>query len=73
MVIKDNFNKKGVDPLSDYSGIGKGSRSAERELELEKQGYIKANMDNKILDKLRDNSNNDDNNEPKGDPWKFFR
>ena len=71
MVIKDNFNKRGLDPRDDYSGIGKGSHSKNKEIELEKQGYIKANMENKVLENLRDN--HDDDDEPSGDPWKLFR
>jgi hypothetical protein len=71
MIIKDNFNKKDVDPLKDYCGIGKGSHSTDREIELEKQGFIKANMDNKVLQDLRDN--HDDTDDDHGDKWDFFR
>ena len=71
MIIKDNYNKRDVNPLKDYSGIGKGSHSIDREIEREREGFIKANMDNKVLEDLRDNHDeSDDNNE---DPWKFFR
>lgn len=71
MIIKDNFNKDSANPLDDYSGIGKGSHSLDKEFQREKEGFIKANMDNKVLEDLRDNhDNSDDNNE---DPWKFFR
>lgn len=71
MVIKDNFNKNSVNPLNDYTGIGKGSHSIEREIELEKQGFIKENMNNKILEELR--SNHDDSEDDNGDKWDFFR
>lgn len=71
MIIKDNFNSKSVKPLDDYSCVGKGSHSIDKEIELEKQGFIKANMENKVLEELRDNY--DDNDEEDGDKWKFFR
>ena len=72
MIIKNNFNKKNVNPLNDYSGIGKGSHSLEKELELEKQGFIKANMENEVLNNLRDNSDEDTDNENE-DKWDFFK
>ena len=71
MIIKDNFNSKSVNPLDDYSCVGKGSHSIDKEIELEKQGFIKANMENKVLEELRDN--HDDNDDDDGDKWKFFR
>ena len=72
MIIKNNFNDRNVNPLDDYSGIGKGSHSLEKELEREKQGYIKANIENNVLEDLRgDNDDNDDDRNE--DPWKFFR
>lgn len=74
MIIKNNFNEKNANPLDDYKGIGKGSHSLDREMELEKEGFIKENMDNPVLQNLRgedrDNDNLDDSNE---DKWKFFR
>lgn len=72
MIIKDNFNDKNANPLSDYSGIGKGSHSLDKELEREKEGFIKANMENQVLEDLRvnhDETEEDDN----GDNWKLFR
>ena len=71
MIIKDNFNKDNVNPLNDYSGIGKGSHSLDKEFQREKEGFIKANMDNKVLDDLR--NNHDDSDDRNEDPWKFFR
>lgn len=72
MIIKNNFNEKNANPLNDYSGIGKGSHSLEKELELEKQGFIKANMENEVLNNLRDNSDEDTDNENE-DKWDFFK
>ncbi len=72
MIIKNNFNDKNANPLNDYSGIGKGSHSLEKELELEKQGFIKANMENEVLNNLRDNSDEDTDNESE-DKWDFFK
>ena len=71
MIIKNNFNEKNVNPLNDYTGIGKGSHSVDKELEREKEGFIKANMDNKVLEELRDNQ--DDSIDETGDNWKLFR
>ena len=73
MIIKDGFNKKDSDPLADYSSIGKGSHSLERDLEREKQGYIKANIENKVLADLRGDYRDDDNDSGSEDKWKFFR
>ena len=72
MIIKNNYNDKDANPLDNYSGIGKGSHSLDKEFELERQGFIKDNMDNKILEDLRDNHDDtpDDDN---GDKWDFFR
>ncbi len=71
MIIKNNFNKKDSNPLSDYSGIGKGSHSLDKDFEREKQGFIKKNMDNKVLENLR--GNHDDTEDKDEDDWKFFR
>ena len=72
MIIKNNFNSKNVNPLNDYNGIGKGSHSLDKEIENEKNGFIKENMENKVLQDLRDNDIpcDDDSSE---DKWKFFR
>ena len=74
MIIKNNFNEKDVNPLDSYKGIGKGSHCVDKELELEKEGFIKANMNNNILSDLRgDNSDIDTDDSSDGDKWKFFR
>ena len=72
MIIKNNFNSKSTDPLNDYSCIGKGSHSLDKEFARAKEGFIKENMDNKVLQELRgENSDNEDlQNE---DEWKLFR
>ena len=49
MIIKNNFNEKNVNPLDDYSCVGKGSHNVDKEIELEKEGFIKANMENEGL------------------------
>ena len=71
MIIKNNYNNKDVNPLNDYSGIGKGSHSLDKELEREKEGYIRENMNNPVLQNLRDN--HDETTDPNDDNWKFFR
>jgi len=71
VIIKNNYNERNVNPLDDYNKIGKGSNNIDKELEKEKNGFIKENMDNPILRNLRENNiDNDDNNE---DNWKLFR
>ena len=71
MIIKNNFNKKSVNPLDDYNSIGKGSHSVDHELAREKEGFIKENMDNPILEKLRDNR--DDTIDKDENKWDFFK
>ena len=71
MIIKNNFNDKNANPLNDYNSVGKGSHSLDKELDDERKGFIKENMDNPILRDLRDN--NDDNFDQDGDNWKIFR
>ncbi len=71
MVIKNNYNSKNVNPLNDYSGIGKGSHSLDKELEEEKKGFIRKNMNNNVLRDLRENR--DDSEDRKDNNWDFFR
>ena len=71
MIIKNSFNDKNANPLNDYNVIGKGSHSIETELDKEKEGFIKENMENPVLEDLR--SNNDDDDDRDEDNWKFFR
>jgi len=72
MIIKNNFNERNTNPLNDYSGIGKGSHSLDKDFEREKEGFIKENMENPILEKLRDNRDETDD-DTSGDNWKLFR
>ena len=71
MVIKNNFNEKNANPLSDYNSIGKGSHSLDKELDDERKGFIRENMNNKVLQDLKDNR--DDTIDDNEDKWKFFR
>lgn len=72
MIIKNNYNSKTVNPLSDYDSIGKGSHSLEHELKKEKEGFIKANINDPILQKLR-GEDEEKNEEIPEDKWDFFR
>ena len=36
MIIKNNFNDRSANPLDDYSSIGKGSHSLDKEFEMER-------------------------------------
>ncbi len=72
MIIKNNFNSRSTKPLTDYSKIGKGSHSLEHDLEMEKKGFIRENINNKVLQDLRyENKLMDDNQNE--DKLKFFR
>lgn len=71
MIIKNNYNSKSVNPLDNYSKIGKGSHSLDKELEDERKGFIRKNMNNSILRNLRENQDNSD--DCKEDEWKMFR
>ena len=72
MIIKNNFNAKSADPLNDYNGIGKGSHSIDHELEEEKKGFIRDNMKDPFLQKLR-NEEKEMEEDIKEDKWDFFR
>lgn len=74
MIIKNNFNDKDVSPLNDYQSIGKGSESLDRKFEMDQEGFIPENMDNKVIQDVinRDSDYDEDNNE-KEDKWSFFR
>ncbi len=73
MIIKNNFNTKSVNPLRDYNNIGKGSHSIEKMLEEEKEGFIKANMENEVLANLRDDDTDTEDDNGTEDKWDFFR
>lgn len=70
MIIKNNFNSKNVDPLNDYTGIGKGSHSLDKELEHEKNGFNEDINNNPILSDFNTELDEEDED---GDNWKFFR
>ena len=74
MIIKNNFNSKSATPLTGYHEIGKGSNSLDRQFEREKEGFISENMNNKILQDIRnqDTEYQEDDNS-KEDKWDFFR
>ena len=72
MIIKNNYNSMNVTPLNDYEKIGKGSHSLDMEIKKEKEGFIKENMNDPVLQKLRGDLDEieDDSQE---DKWDFFR
>ena len=73
MIIKNNFNEKSMNPLNDYNSIGKGSHSLDKELEREKQGFIRENMNNPVLQDLRGETSDDEPDDRSEDKWDFFR
>lgn len=72
MIIKNNFNAKNVDPINDYEKIGKGSHSLDKEFQKEKEGFIKENMQDLLLQKLR-GEDEEIEEETMEDKWKFFK
>ncbi len=70
MIIKNNFNSKNVDPLNDYTGIGKGSHSLDKVLDHEKDGFTEDINNNSILPDFNTEPDEEDED---GDDWKFFR
>lgn len=72
MIIKNNFNSKSSNPLNNYNSIGKGSHSLDKELEREREGFIKENIENPVLQDLR-GENDDREEEITNDKWDFFR
>ena len=79
MIIKNNFNSKNTNPLTDYNNIGKGSHSLDKELDMERNGFIRDNMNNPILRDLRDENNQninmdvEDNIDKSESDWNFFQ
>ena len=75
MIIKNNFNEKDVEPLKDYHSIGKGSDSLDKKFEMEKEGFIPENMDNKVIQDIinSDHEYDEDDNDDNKDKWNFFR
>lgn len=71
MIIKDNFNKRSVEPLKNYEKVGKGSNNIDRRLERRKDGYLEENLQNRIISDLMDDNSSDD--EKDMDKWDFFK
>ena len=68
MIIKNNFNKKNADPLTDYKVIGKGQNS------LDNYQDKKNNVDNNVIrDILAKDKEYIEDTEEEKDKWKFFR
>ena len=74
MIIKNNFNEKDVNPLKDYHSIGKGSDSLDKKFEMQKEGFILENMDNKVIqDVINSDHVFEEDDDEKEDKWDFFR
>ena len=74
MIIQNNFNSKDANHLKDYQGIGKGSHSLDKKFELEKEGFIRENLNNKVIqDVLSKDTEYDTGEEKENDKWDFFR
>ena len=72
MIIKNNFNERSASPLKNYDKIGKGSHSLDRELDKERKGFIRENMENPVMQDLR-GENQEIENDRKENDWDFFR
>ena len=72
MIIKNNFNSKSSNPIDNYQEIGKGSHSLDKELEREKNGLIRENMNNNVIRDLMEEEK-EDIDDTKEDKWDFFR
>ena len=68
MIIKNNFNKKSIDPLKDYQKIG------HTQYDSQDNKYIKDNLNNQIIKDIikKDHEYEEDDHES-GDKWDFFR
>ena len=72
MIIKNNFNEKSANPLEDYSSVGR-THDLENEIEKERKGLAKTNLENSILNSLNGNKEEDNDDNRSEDPWKFFK
>lgn len=74
MIIQNNFNSRSDKPLEGYHKIGKGENSLDRQMELEKEGFIKKNLDNKVIqDIIRKDTEFEEDSGEQEDKWEFFR
>lgn len=73
MIIKNNFNDKDASPLNGYQNIGKGRDSQDRKIEMEKEGFISENMDNKVIQDIINSDHEYETFDEKEDKWDFFR
>ncbi len=68
MIIKNNFNDKSANPLSDYKSINKT-----RDNNIDNLG-IEDDVDKHIIDDILAKDHEfDDGNDDEGDNWDFFR
>ena len=72
MIIKNNFNEKDVNPLKDYHSIGKGSDSLDKKFEMQKEGFILENIDNRVIQDIIDIQHEFEDDDEKKDKWDFF-
>jgi len=71
MIIKNNFNNKDANPLSDYKSIGK---TRDNTFFDEEDDRIKENLNNNIIkDIINSDHEYDDEDSDNGDKWDFFK
>ena len=69
MIIKNNFNERNVNPLNDYTSLGKT-----RENNIEKDNInLDQETKNIIDDIIRSDHEYDEENEDVRDKWDFFK
>lgn len=71
MIIQNNFNSKSVDSNNDYTVIGKGSNSLDKNLDTDKR--IRENLENPIIDDiLRSDKEYEEEDDTSDNKWSFF-
>lgn len=71
MIIQNNFNSKSVDANNDYTIIGKGSNSLDKNLDTDKR--IRENLENPIIDDiLRSDKEYEEEDDTSDNKWSFF-
>ena len=71
MIIQNNFNSKSVDANNDYTVIGKGSNSLDKNLDTDKR--IRENLENPIIDDiLRSDKEYEEDDDTSDNKWSFF-
>ena len=69
MIIKNNFNDKDANPLSDYKSIGRTRDN----IFSDKDDGIEDNLNNEIIKDIIDKDHEYEEEDVTGDKWNFFK